>query len=50
MMLIGWTFIAIITAIIANNKNRNIIVWLILGFLFGIFSLITVAVLPKVEQ
>jgi hypothetical protein len=34
------------SAYLADVKNRNAATWLILGFIFGIFALITIAGLP----
>ena len=43
-------FLAIITAVVASHKNRNSFGWFLLGLLFGIFGLLAIAVLPKVEN
>lgn len=40
---------AVVSAIVANTKGRNPIAWFFLGFLFGIFALIVIFVLPKIE-
>ncbi len=34
-------------ALLASSKNRSAGLWAFLGFLFGIFALIAVAVLPR---
>ena len=47
LFLILW---AVCCGILANNKNRNVIGWFVLGTLFGIFSLIILACLPKLED
>lgn len=43
-----WLFCGITVAMIAGSKNRNVIGWFLLGFLFGPFAFI-IAFLPKVE-
>lgn len=40
---------AVLSGIVANNKNRNPAGWGALGFLFGLFAFIAVLVLEKVE-
>lgn len=47
LFLILW---AVCCGILANNKNRNIVGWSILGLLFGVFALIVIACLPKLED
>ena len=44
-----WCLFAFGTYSIAKSKNRNEVVWAVLGVLFGIFALIVVALLPKLE-
>jgi hypothetical protein len=44
-----WAFFAVVCAIIANNKNRSGVIWAILGLIGGVFAIIIVALLPKVE-
>ena len=50
MELLFWILWAVCCGILANNKNRNVVGWSILGLLFGIFSLIIIACLPKLED
>lgn len=50
MLLLFWILFAIFTGVVANNKGRNVVGWVVLGLLFGIFALIIVAVLPKLEN
>jgi hypothetical protein len=50
MTFIIWIIFAVLTALIANNKKRNVAGWLVLGFLFGLISLVIVAVLPSLEE
>jgi Na+/melibiose symporter-like transporter len=45
--LIGGVIFAIACGFIANTKNRNVVLWVVLGFLFGLISLIIIAVLKK---
>lgn len=45
-----WCLFAYGSYTIAKSKNRNETVWAVLGVLFGIFALIVVALLPKVEN
>ena len=44
-----WLFFGIATAIVASNKGRSVGGWAVLGLLFGVFALIIVALVPKVE-
>jgi hypothetical protein len=46
-LLIIWLFFAIVSMVVANNKNRNGVLWFFLGFLFGPFAFIVVLILPK---
>jgi len=50
MYLLVWIFFAAVSAIVANNKNRNAVGWLFLGLIFGIFAFIIILVLPKTED
>ncbi|HUT29935.1 MAG TPA: hypothetical protein VMX13_09095 [Sedimentisphaerales bacterium] len=34
---------------IANEKNRDPLAWMMLGFFFGIFSMIALAAVPEIE-
>src|ERR1700738_1424541 len=45
LILLLWLGIAVVTAIIANNRGRNPIVWFLLGFCFSVFALIVVVCL-----
>ena len=42
-----WFFFTFLTVIVSQRKHRNSFIWLILGFFFGIFALITVIALPS---
>ena len=41
-----WIACAVLTAVGANSKNRDVLGWLFLGILFGIFALAAVLILP----
>ncbi|MCG2586527.1 hypothetical protein [Massilia sp. TS11] len=44
-----WVGCAIACGIIASNKGRSVGGWIVLGFLFSIFSLIVILVLPSLS-
>jgi hypothetical protein len=48
-ILIQAALFAGFSAYIAAQKNRSAVTWAVLGFIFGIFAFITIAVIPKVE-
>lgn len=50
MELIIWILLAAACYYVAKDKNRNAVVWGILGLLFGIFALVIVALLPKLPR
>lgn len=50
MYFVIWVFLGIITAMVASNKNRSTFLWLILGLLFGIFSLIVILILKPIKD
>ena len=50
ILLFFWILFAIITGSIATSKNRNGVGWGILGLLLGIFAVIWIACLPKLED
>ena len=50
MELLFWILWAVCCGILANNKNRNVVGWSIAGLLFGLFALIPLALLPKLEN
>jgi cytochrome bd-type quinol oxidase subunit 2 len=41
---------AILCAFIASQKERDVIGWFVLGFLFGIFSIIGIAAVPSLKK
>jgi len=47
--IILWTICAVVCALIANAKRRSPWAWLALGFLFGLFAVVAVAVMPSIE-
>lgn len=49
-LLLFWILFAVCCGILANNKNRNVVGWAIGGFFFGIFALLIIACLPKLEE
>ena len=49
LTLIGillWLLFPAVCGIVAFNKEREVILWVILGFLFGAFALVVIALLP----
>lgn len=46
LLVLLWLVFATICAVMAGKKGYSPAVWLILGFLFGIFGVIVVASLP----
>ena len=48
-LVIGVVF-GFICSSIAGGKNRNAMLWGVLGFFFGLITLIIIAVLPRVES
>ena len=47
LFLILW---AVCCGIFATNKNSTVVGWSIAGLLFGLFALIPLALLPKLED
>lgn len=48
-LLIIWLGLAIVTAVAASSRGRNWFGWLVLGIFFGIFALIAVLVMGRVD-
>lgn len=48
IFLIGWTIVAFVCMQIAQKKGRNPKLWFVVGYCFGIFAVLTVALLPHV--
>lgn len=49
MELIIWILVSALCYKLVKDKNRNEIVWAILGFLFSLIALIILLFLPKIE-
>lgn len=49
MAWIIWALFAVFSAAIAGSKNRSVVIWFLLGVLFGPFALL-VAFMPKLED
>ena len=47
--LLLWVGFAVVTAIAASSRGRSGGAWFFLGLLFGVFGLIAVLVMPRVE-
>jgi len=47
--LVIWLVMGFVCGAIAENKHRSIAGWMILGFLFGIFALAIILMLPEVK-
>lgn len=50
MTFVFWIIFAVLTALVANAKKRNVPGWLVLGLLFGFIALVLVAVLPNLDN
>jgi hypothetical protein len=48
VLVMGIVF-AVACGLVAKNKNRSVVLWAVLGFLFGFIPLIIIAVLKKKE-
>jgi hypothetical protein len=48
--LLLWAACFVGSGYIASQKNRSVGAWLVLGFFFGIVSLIIVALLPALPK
>lgn len=48
-LLFLWLIFAIITAVIASNKNRNVAGWFAIGLILGIFGIIIAAIIRPLE-
>ena len=49
-LLILWGAFAASSAVMAGKKGYNAGAWLVLGFLFGVFAVIVVAMLPDKNE
>lgn len=50
MEILVWLACAWICYALAKDKNRNEFAWLLGGVLFGVFAVIVIALLPKLEK
>jgi len=50
MFLIVGVIFGVICAVVANSKGRSVVAWLLLGFLFGLFSLIILLLLSDLKK
>ena len=50
MIIAIWLLCAILSGIIANKKNRSVIIWSAFGLIFGVFGLLIIAVLPTIAK
>lgn len=50
VIIIFWIIFGLITGTIAHSKNRNGFGWALIGFLLGIFGVIWIALMPKLEE
>ena len=49
LILFCWIAMAVLCAVIASSKNRSVFGWLVAGALFGIFALVAICAVPKLE-
>ncbi len=49
-VIAGELLSAILCYFLSKKKNRNIILWIILGFIFGIITLVILLLIPKKES
>ena len=50
LIILMWLACGGLSAYIAQQKNRNVGLWAIMGFLFGIIGVLIIALLSKVED
>ena len=50
VIIIFWLIAALVAMAIAKEKGRNPYLWLGLGFAFGFFAVIAIAVLPSLAK
>ena len=48
-IILLWFLFGVFSAVIASSKNRSVIVWGFVGFMFGPFGLL-VGLMPKEER
>lgn len=49
-VILVWLASAVLCGYVADQKGRNAAGWAAAGFLFGIFAVIAIAVVPKSEE
>jgi hypothetical protein len=49
ILLVIWAAFAWLCAEMARTRNRNTTVWAVVGFIFGIFAVIVLALIGKSE-
>lgn len=47
--MVCWLLFAAVSAVMADARNRSALVWAVLGFLFGPFAPLALALLGKVR-
>lgn len=50
MIFVLWTGVAILTAIAANARGRNPVLWFVLGMAFSLFGLAAVLLMPAAQR
>jgi hypothetical protein len=45
--IVFWFFCAFVTVLIAALMKRNVILWMLLGIIFGVFAIIALLLLPR---
>lgn len=48
--IIGAILFAVINYTVANRKNRSVPLWVVLGFFFGVFSTIPLALMGAKDE
>lgn len=50
VLILGWFFCAALAGAVAYDKGRSVLVWAFLGFMFGCFAVVVVALMPSVNH
>jgi len=50
MLYIIWGLSGVVCALLAGPKNRSVLGWFIGGCLFGLFAILAIAIVPKLEE
>ena len=45
-----WLMFPVVCGIVAYGKERNTTLWVVLGFFFGVFALVVIALLPDANK